>query len=245
MPNASKNNRFLTCFRPVVDIDSMLESRAVADRTSSQRFTCIPVSYKHDTKNSPTKPTFSDQDMPQSSVVLLPHPPKRTFSKVIKAVVFQTVLNTRVRNKNLHGQTQNCIGSKSGYSTCDEKKAFVVTNVQEIKAPEWSPTVSSSNNSSVSESKNKSKSESTKEQVLKQKKFHCGGIYWILVSLAITAFWGKINVIILTSLLLCFLWVWNARWEKGVAKLRNAESKVNKNRRRDHSGRGGGNKERL
>ncbi|KAL2331771.1 hypothetical protein Fmac_019352 [Flemingia macrophylla] len=237
MKNTSKNNRFLTCFRPVVDIDAILEPGAtVADRTSSQRFACIPVADKHDTKNSVTKATFSDQDLARNSVVLVPPPSKRTFSKVIKAVVFETLLNTRVRNKNHHGQTQRCFGSsKRGYSTCDEKQAFVVANIQAIKVPEWSSTISSSN-SPVSESK----IESTKEQVLveKQKKSHCVGIYWVLISLAVTVFWGKVNVIILTSLLLWFFWIWNASREKGVPKLRIAESKVYKNRRRDHSGRG-------
>ncbi|TKY48802.1 hypothetical protein E2542_SST26224 [Spatholobus suberectus] len=243
MRNVSKN-RFLTCFRPVVDIDAMLESRAVVDhdRSSSRRFACIPVADKHDTKNSTSKATFSDQELTQNWVV--PHPPKRKFSKVIRAVVFETVLNTRVRN----GYGQSCYGSKRGYSAYaesssagDEKQALVVTNFQEIKAPEWSSSISSSN-SPVSESKNISKSESTKDQLEKQK-FHCVGIYWILISLAVTVFWGKINVIILTSLLSCFFSLWNASccWAKRVPSLRNAKSRVYK---RDRSGRSGRNKER-
>jgi len=86
MRNVSKNKWFLTCFRPVVDIDDMLEPRAVVDHSANRRFTCIPVADKHDTKDSVTKTTFSEQEFAQNWVVV-PHPQKRKFSKVIKAVV--------------------------------------------------------------------------------------------------------------------------------------------------------------
>lgn len=146
--------------------------------------------------------------------------------------------NTRARNKNLDGQS--CFGSKGGYSastesssTGDEKKqAFAGTNIPKIKPPEWSSRISSSNSP-------ESKSESPKDQVEKQKKFRCLGIYWVLVSLVVTVFWGKVNVTIWTSLLLCFFSIWNGIccWKKEVLKLRNAESKAHKNSRRDRSGR--------
>lgn len=127
----------------------------------------------------------------------------------------------------------------------DEKKAFVVvTNFKEIKAPEWSSPISSSN-SPVSQSKNNvSKSEFTKDQVEKQKKFPCVGMYLFLISLAVTIFWGKINVIILTSMLLCFFS--SCYEQKEVPKLPNTQSKSYKNiSPRDYSGRSGRNKERL
>ncbi|KAH1222523.1 hypothetical protein GmHk_12G035656 [Glycine max] len=175
----------------------MLEPRAVVDHSANRRFTCIPVADKHDTKDSVTKTTFSEQEFAQNWVVV-PHPQKRKFSK-----------NTRARNKNLDGQS--CFGSKGGYSastesssTGDEKKqAFAGTNIPKIKPPEWSSRISSSNSP-------ESKSESPKDQVEKQKKFQCVGIYWVLLSLVVTVFWGK---------------------------LRNAESKAHKNSRRDRSGR--------
>lgn len=157
--------------------------------------------------------------------------------------------NTRARKKNLNSQT--CFGSKRGYwpytessSTGDEKQVFVDTKIQKIiKPPEWSPTISSSN-SPVSESKKIS--EFDKEQEQKQKKFQCVGIYWVFVSLVVTVFWGKINVIIWTSLLLCFFSLWNASccWPEEVPKLRSVESKAYKNSRRDRSGRSNRNKER-
>ena len=71
------------------------------------------------------------------------------------------------------------------------------------KLPEWSSRISSSNSP-------ESKSESPKDQVEKQKKFQCVGIYWVLLSLVVTVFWGKVNVTIWTSLLLFFFFIWNA-----------------------------------
>ncbi|KAG4386017.1 hypothetical protein AAZX31_12G188000 [Glycine max] len=214
MRNVS-NTRFLTCsFRPVVDINATLKSRSVVDRSGNRRFACIVhvSTDKHDTKNnSATKATFLGQELAHNWVV-------PAFSK-----------NTRARN------SKNCFGSKGGYSvyaessssTGDEKQPFVVTNVQETKAPERSSLVSSSN-SIVSESKNPSKCESTKDQVEKQKKFPCVRIYCVVVSLAVMIFLGKINVIVLTPLLL-----WNAScccWPKEVPKLRNGRSGRNKER---------------
>lgn len=157
--------------------------------------------------------------------------------------------DTRARKKNLDSQT--CFGSKRGFSAYpessspgDEKQVFVDTKIQKIKPPEWSSTISSSN-SPVSESKNIiSEIESPKEQVQKQKKFPCVGLFWVFGSLVVTVFWGKINVIIWTSLLICFFSLWNAScWPKEVPKLRSVESKVYKNRR-DRSGRSSRNKER-
>lgn len=85
MKNVSKNKFLTSCFRPVVDddIDTMLDSEAVVDRSASRRFACNPVaSDKHDTECS---------KLTQGQVVRL-QPPKRTLSKVIKAMVFETIL---------------------------------------------------------------------------------------------------------------------------------------------------------
>ena len=124
------------------------------------------------------------------------------------------------------------------------KHVFVDSKIPKTKPSEWSSTISSSN-SPVSESKNMSEIESAKELVQKQKKFQCVGIYWVFVSLVVTVFWGKVNVIIWTSLLLCFFSLWNASccWPKEVPKLRSVESKAYKNSRRERSGRSGRNKE--
>ncbi|KAJ1394474.1 hypothetical protein SESBI_34176 [Sesbania bispinosa] len=217
MKNVSKN-KFLTCFRPVVDIDAMLDSGAAVDRSDKQNR-------------------------------VVRQPPKRTFSKVIKAVVFETILNSKTRNKNRYGQS--CFGSKRCYSaytesssTSDEKStvrlASLGSKIKEINALELSSS-SSSSSWPVSESENLSKCKSAnKDQLEKQKKFECLGIYAVLISLVVTVFWGKINVIILTSMMFCCFSVWNAcsRRLKEVAKLWNTESQACKNsqRIRDHNG---------
>jgi len=84
MKNASKN-KFLTCFRPVIDLDDMLESETVPAPSTSRR--------KHATQNSATNSMSPDQNSPKSiQNQVAGHPPKQTLSKVIKAVVFQIIL---------------------------------------------------------------------------------------------------------------------------------------------------------
>lgn len=143
------------------------------------------------------------------------------------------------RGHNRNGYVQNCFGSKRAYSihagsssTGDEKQAIVVANFQENKAPE---------------SNNVSKCECTKEQVEKQTKFQCVGMYWVLVSLAVTVFWGKIDAIILIPILLCFFPLWNAIccWIKGIPKSWDAESEVYQKNHRDRNGMSDRNKQRL
>ncbi|QCE09603.1 hypothetical protein DEO72_LG10g824 [Vigna unguiculata] len=136
--------------------------------------------------------------------------------------------NRRAHNKNGHGQ--NRFGSKRGYSvehagsssTGDEKEAIVVADFQE-----WSSPITCSD-SSLSESNSMSKCECSEDQVENQKKIQCVGIYWVLVTLAITVFWGKISVIILIPILLCFFPLWNASccWIKWIPKFCDAESKA-------------------
>lgn len=90
MKNVSKN-KFLTCFRPVVDIDhDMLESEAISDHRSS---TCKHIADKHDTTNSSTKSKFLSKKCSKLTQNQVVHqPPKNTLAKVIKVVVFETIL---------------------------------------------------------------------------------------------------------------------------------------------------------
>jgi len=84
MRSVSKN-KFLTCFRPVIDLDDMLESETVTAPSTSRR--------KLATQNSATNSIFPDQNSPKSiQNQVAGHPPKQTLSKVIKAVVFQIIL---------------------------------------------------------------------------------------------------------------------------------------------------------
>ncbi|KAK7312758.1 hypothetical protein VNO77_36861 [Canavalia gladiata] len=194
MRNFSKS-KFLLCFRPVVHIDAMLESKVAAHRSHSCRFSCIPASDNHDmVKNSETKSIYFHQVSP-----------KRTISRVIKAVFFETILNRRTRHKN--GYRHGSYGSEQRYLKYTENKS-----------PQSPMSTSSSNGSaspsSCSQWKNMSKyySNEKQKQVVeeKQKKLEWYGIYLILISLALTVFWGKVFGIILTSIWLYLLCVWDS-----------------------------------
>lgn len=94
MKNVSKN-KFLTCFRPVdVDIDAMLESRPAVDRSTSHRFSCIPVADKHEKKNSETKHMSLEQECQKytENNWVVPQTPKRRLIKVIEAMVLESIM---------------------------------------------------------------------------------------------------------------------------------------------------------
>ncbi|XP_057450947.1 uncharacterized protein LOC130742865 isoform X2 [Lotus japonicus] len=219
MKSVSKN-KFLTCFRPVVDIDAMtmLDSGPALDRSATRHITD-----KHDTRNSSTKSIFSDPKSVEDRVVR--QPSKRAFAK-----------NTRARNKKLY--SQSCFGSRRSYSahadsssTGNGKSTMSLvsldSNIKEIKTMELSLSSPSPSSSRVSED------ESCEDQLEKQNKCLLQGICMILISLAVTVLWGKIDVIILTSMLFCICSVWNRR--KEVAKLWKTDSNASKNR--ENSGR--------
>ena len=65
-------NRFLLCFRPVVDMEGVLQAESLVDSSASQGLPFISVENKEETKVSMS--------------------PKRTFSRVVKAVMFGTIL---------------------------------------------------------------------------------------------------------------------------------------------------------
>jgi 4-hydroxybenzoate polyprenyltransferase len=93
--------------------------------------------------------------------------------------------------------------------------------------------LSSSSSSCSPVSELKSLSKSNEAQLGKQKKFQWLGIYMVvLISLVFTIFWGKINAIILTSMIFCCFSLWNASSHllKRVCKFSNTKSKAQKNR---------------
>ena len=89
MKNVSRN-KFLLCFRPVVDMDLMLESKAVVDdRSQNQKaLTNVGVKNKEDMKPSKTKSSVSDT----KNSIMIHRPGKKTFCQIIKAVVFEIIL---------------------------------------------------------------------------------------------------------------------------------------------------------
>ncbi|XP_015936031.1 uncharacterized protein LOC127744171 isoform X2 [Arachis duranensis] len=102
MKKKGSKNKFFTCIRPVVDIDSMLEPKTtIVDRSSSRRFSCIPaVSEKH------------EEDWIN---VTQSNPPKRKLAK-----------NKRAQHKNHFGSSKGCFpvyssSSSSPSSSMDTK----------------------------------------------------------------------------------------------------------------------------
>ena len=148
-----------------------------------------------------------------------------------------TLQNKRAQYKNRF--SQDCFGSKRSYSEYSEssttglKKSMLrlesVDKTNELSLP------SSSSSSLAPKSKGLSKYDSNKEQLEK-----CCGIFLVLISLAVTGYWGRLRGIILTSIWLCFysLLVASFRRQKEVAKLWNTESKDYKNREPNHNGNG-------
>ncbi|XVE92848.1 hypothetical protein REPUB_Repub01dG0138500 [Reevesia pubescens] len=96
MKNVS-GTKFLLCFRPVVDMDLMLESKAVVVDGSQnhQALTHVGVKNKEDMKPSTTKSSVSDKE----NTITIHRPGKKTVSQVIKAVVFEILLAKRVRDR--------------------------------------------------------------------------------------------------------------------------------------------------
>lgn len=65
-------NRFLLCFRPVVDMEGVLQAESLVDSSASQGLPFISEENKEEKKVSMSL--------------------KRTFSRVVKAVMFGTIL---------------------------------------------------------------------------------------------------------------------------------------------------------
>lgn len=131
--------------------------------------------------------------------------------------IFALLQNRRAHHKNRY--SQDCFGSKrsdsaeyteSGDVKVKSMNVYMDRSIYEIKATELSMS-SSSSSSQVSETKNTiSKYDNTKDQLEKQNKFKCFGIYLVLISLAVTVIWGKYYGVILTPIWLYFFSLWKA-----------------------------------
>ncbi|XP_030928852.1 uncharacterized protein LOC115954981 [Quercus lobata] len=186
-------NRFLLCFRPVVDMEGVLQAKSLVDSSASQGLPFISVENKEETKVSMS--------------------PKRTFSRVVKAVMFGTILNKRVRDRK--GCHQDSYQSKRGLSMNYERNRASVDNTNSglSHSSSYASSDSSSCSGSISESKNSSiitKETCSKNQELEEKPekvdmLDCSsfnsGICLLVISLIITILLGKLCAIIFTSIL--------------------------------------------
>jgi putative methionine-R-sulfoxide reductase with GAF domain len=138
---------------------------------------------------------------------------------------FSFASQNTIHKKNRY--SQSCFGSKRSYSLHTRSSSSFKTNNEEIKAIETFLSSSSSSCSPVCDLKNLSKA--NEGQLRKPKKFQWLGIYMVvLISLVVTIFLGKINVIILTSMFVCCF----SRLLERVGMLSNIKSKAQKNRQR-------------
>ncbi|CAK7349978.1 unnamed protein product [Dovyalis caffra] len=107
MKNVSRN-KFLLCFKPVVDMDQLLLDHSkvgLVDRSKNQTLKHLGREKKEDMKRLVSNSSLLSHDKnrcstifssPESSLIL--QSPKKNLSRVIKAVFFETIMSKRVRD---------------------------------------------------------------------------------------------------------------------------------------------------
>ncbi|KAJ4847889.1 hypothetical protein Tsubulata_011620, partial [Turnera subulata] len=205
--NVSRN-KFLLCFRPVADMEQLvLESKGGGVGRSLK---------KMEMKRSLSTPCLSHNSCsststsPQNLLGLhRDHSPKRTFSRVMKAVLFETVLSKRVRDRK--ALCQDSKHSASPTKDDDQKKGIISPiHAQEIESNSMrlsSPSLSSSGPSPNNLRKALSYQE-LRGMMMKptpKNKADRSGLYMFLICLTLTIFGGKLCAILLTSFCLYFL----------------------------------------
>ncbi|KAG2717165.1 hypothetical protein I3760_03G160600 [Carya illinoinensis] len=224
MKNVSRN-RFLLCFRPVVDMEVVLESKGVVDRSGSQGFPYMSVENKEGIKETLTR--------------------KRTFSRVLRAVMFEAISTMKARNRKSNSQ-DSCQSSLSlsvrSHDSSDDKSvnpASVDADTDpEVRTDSGlshsSSSGSSSCSESISEKKNSPRSLSGFEKKPEKVKMCCSGVHsgicLLVLSLMITILWGRLCAIVFTS-----IWVYSVPRrhvgfgrEERVIKLPKIETRENK-----------------
>ncbi|TQD92332.1 hypothetical protein C1H46_022043 [Malus baccata] len=257
MKNVSKSKpKFLHCFRPV-DVDMVLQTKA------SRRRQVRTIESREDKKTATLTKTMSldrgcSSPADSENSNMPPHPNK-TFSKAVKAVVFETILAKRDRDRKVC--RQDSFGSKRCFSFRNEASLNLggdesVKVIEETKpnsemslhSRSSSSSLSAlSSSSSVSESERLSKtlSDPTKQSLgnpnnpaAKPKNTKVGsycfnsGTYFLLISLAVTVFWGKAIAILVSS-----IWIYFFPWQSSstispeyVRRWSEAECKDNNKR---------------
>lgn len=112
MKNVSRN-KLLLCFKPVVNVDQLLlldhSIVGVVDHSNNQALKILGRRKKEDVKRLVSNSSFLSDDNRRCSTIisssknsLILHPPKKNFSRVIKAVFFETILVSSISNFLLH-----------------------------------------------------------------------------------------------------------------------------------------------
>ncbi|KAA3482695.1 CDK5 and ABL1 enzyme substrate 2-like [Gossypium australe] len=202
MKNVSRN-KFLLCFRPVVDMDLMLDPKAVVVGPSQNRraLTYLTVKNKADILK-PSTPQSSSSDTENS--IMVHRPGKKRFSHVIKAVVFEILLAKRVKDRkdiplSSHGKLLDASADES------VNKVSAAEGVQGTVSKPNSVPNSTQKTSKHQEPEMKPKQEGIQKSCSSSSSSSSNAIFMLVISLAVTIFWGKICAILLTSIWLYFL----------------------------------------
>ncbi|XVF66922.1 hypothetical protein PTKIN_Ptkin10aG0079000 [Pterospermum kingtungense] len=225
MKNASRN-KLLLCFRPVVDMDLMLESKAVSvDRCQNhQALRHLGVQNKEDMKPSTSMSSVSET----KTSIMIRRNGKRTFSQVIKAVVCEIILAKRIRDRK--AIDQELYSPKLNFSLSSRDK-LLDTNFDKsvnkvLPGKGIQDTIYKSNSiSSISSSPNSAQKNERqllqnncntythhrecemkpKQKVIDRGSSSNSAIFLLLITLAMTIFWGKFYAILFTTIFLYFI----------------------------------------
>ncbi|KAH1120436.1 hypothetical protein J1N35_003596 [Gossypium stocksii] len=204
MKNLSRN-KFLLCFRPVVDMDIMrLEPKPAAAVVNHPAFTCVAGAQSKEDFSKPSTANSSVSDEEKS--IAVHSGGKKTLSKVIKAVVFETVLAHRIRDRNRNNGSKNrVLAGKLIQSTTSSSSSSASSSSSSSSSSPLTP-----NTIQKTETKHQQSgcNESKPKQERIDKGFSCSknrAMSVFLICLAMTIFWGKLVAIILTSIWLYFL----------------------------------------
>ncbi|PON80523.1 hypothetical protein PanWU01x14_000790 [Parasponia andersonii] len=243
MRNVSRN-KLWHCFRPMVDMDVVIEPKSVNDHRSTD----LGSTY---IKVESMEPLKVSMDSEKSSTIIRQQqqqPTKKTFSRVVRAVFFETTLAKRVRERK--GFKQDSVKPKLRSS---DLFRFELMN-------STLPGSSSSSSSSTSESEISTRNNLTdsvkqnyKKKIEKYSKEsdmgHSGfnsGLYLLLISLTITVFWGRFWAVVLSLIWLYLVPAWYAgsrlpdnatRWPENESKDYKKviiEGLLERNHRKEH-----------
>lgn len=192
-------NKLLHCFRPIgmvdVDVVSHEQPTSVVDRSADN--------VDHDTKVSGNGRSTNSE----KSSKIVQHAGKRIFSRVVKAVFFETILPKRVSDRKGISKKRTCLDLGR---SADEPMILAPAKVRTGTSSSSSSSTPKSVDSlkSLSESvkqKEGHKSTHGEEHTEKPHLSINTGLLLILISLAVTVLWGRLSAIAFTSIWFCFL----------------------------------------
>ncbi|KAJ6763754.1 hypothetical protein OIU79_024324 [Salix purpurea] len=221
MKNVSRN-KFLLCFKPVVDMDQLVLDRSkvgVGDHSKRQAVKHLAREKKkmdHMKRLVPNSSLLSDDNydtemISSSENSLVLHSSKKNLSRVIKTVFFETLLSKRVRDGKGNPCQDSNIGSKRS-SSMDSKKSLddKTNSVNKVLIETHQANEATSCSGSISESTKLSRIKNSRkpnqELEFKAKIMDKSSIYlFLIISLTVIVLWGKLCAIFFTIIWLYFL----------------------------------------